>query len=92
MKKKNKFTLKELQTFRSRMNVLDKERRKLTAETNEIYISLQSGCHCPENHRESKSSYFGGSYLDTDYTMYWDECIFCKKQHNKRTKDHGHYG
>lgn len=47
---------------------------------------------CTHDETFENEHYFGGSYLDTDYTDYWDECVVCGKSFNKRHVGHGSYG
>lgn len=41
---------------------------------------------------EQKSSYFSGSYLDTAYTRYWNQCTLCGQRSEDVIKDHSYYG
>jgi hypothetical protein len=62
------------------------EMRIALAYLNEILLQ------CPCKETVPKQSYNSGSYNDTAYTDYWDECVICKKQLNPRTKNHSWYG
>lgn len=57
-----------------------------------LAVEIRKECFHPESQLEKKESYFDGSYNDTAYTQYWDECSICGKHLNSRTKDHGYYG
>lgn len=73
------FELKEAEVEAAKANA---KVRELTAKRNE---------DCPHTEVERKSEYFSGSYLDTSYTRYWDQCTCCGKKSAVVHKDHGWY-
>lgn len=65
-------------------------KRKLIAKHKSAIQELLDGCTHDEV--EQKSYYFSGSYLDTAYTDYWNECTLCGATSEKTHKSHGYYG
>lgn len=47
---------------------------------------------CPHTKIEGKSSYYPGSYNDTAYTNYWNECSCCGAKSEVISERHGYYG
>lgn len=56
-------------------------------ETRELRDKL-----CPHTDIEEKRDYFPGSYYDTDYTDYWNQCKCCGAKSEVTRKHHGCYG
>lgn len=66
-------------------------KQKLIAKHQKELSELLKTC-THEGHVELKSSYFSGSYYDTAYTRYWNQCTLCGLRGPETTKDHGYYG
>jgi hypothetical protein len=47
---------------------------------------------CTHERVEEKSSYYGGSYTNTAYTRYWNQCMICGTCGPETVKEHGWYG
>jgi hypothetical protein len=70
-----------------RCNAKIKLIRKHQKELQELYDQC--------NHHgmvEEKSSYYSGSYTNTAYTRYWNQCTLCGKKSEEIIKEHGWYG
>lgn len=73
-----------------------KKKKQQALKTLEKYKTLRDevykNCHCPEQELVNQESYYSGSYNDTAYTEYWQECMICGRHHNEETKQHSWYG
>lgn len=73
-----------------------KKKKQQALKALEKYKTLREevykNCHCPEEESVKKESYYSGSYTDTAYTEYWDECTVCGRHHNKEIENHSWYG
>ena len=65
-------------------------KRNLISKHNDAIKKLLD--ECTHDEVEQKSRYFSGSYLDTAYTDYWNECTLCGATSEVTHKSHGYYG
>lgn len=75
----------EIEELKAKLKKNSEKQTKLLAERKKLLEQ------CPHEFEE-QSYYFSGSYYDTAYTQYWDECAVCGKKQNKREVNHGWYG
>jgi len=47
---------------------------------------------CPHLDLIQREYYFSGSYNDTAYTEYWNECAVCGKCSERTHEQHSYYG
>lgn len=57
-----------------------------------VVLAADFEARCTHEHRVTKSHYFDGSYYDTSYTDYLEECEFCSFKTERHRQNHGHYG
>jgi nitrite reductase/ring-hydroxylating ferredoxin subunit len=66
-------------------------KKKLIGKHQNELAALYAQC-THEGYVEEKTRYFSGSYYDTAYTTYWNECKLCGAKSETTTKDHSWYG
>ena len=66
-------------------------KRKLIKKHQEELSQMLEAC-THEGFVEEKSSYYGGSYTNTAYTRYWNQCTLCGRKSEETLKEHGWYG
>ena len=69
---------------------IERKHKTIAKHQNELKQLLAQCTH--EGHIEQKSSYFSGSYNDTAYTRYWNQCMLCGAKSEDTIKDHAYYG
>ena len=66
--------------------------KALMEEAKQLITVMKGACHHPLEVIEPKTYYFSGSYDDTAYTDYWNECTICGERSVVTTKHHSYYG
>lgn len=66
--------------------------RKQLLVNKQIAILNELLKECQHEEIEPKEDYVPGTYLDTAYSEYWNQCSLCGARSEKIRKSHGWYG